>query len=157
MGPNGLRDKVKLLIDGRMGAEHYQQYTLRKPTIREYKGTWYSDEKGSTEPCNAKATSYCSNMAGSFITNAIWTDIGKLLTLLWVFVLLVIIFAANLLLGHILIPSLVATKHVTKSALRLRPALYGASVLAFMGVIVVIALIANLALTLENLFPKWFL
>ena len=68
---NDASAKPLFIIDGRMGAEHYQQYTFRKPTIREYKGTWYSDEKGSTEPCNAKATSYCSNMSGSFIVNTI--------------------------------------------------------------------------------------
>lgn len=59
------------LIDGRMGAEHYQQYTLIAPTIEKYKKTWYSDAEGSPEPCNAKATSYCSDMSGAFITNAI--------------------------------------------------------------------------------------
>ena len=32
---------------------------------------WYSDDEASEDPCNAKATSYCSNMAGSFIANAI--------------------------------------------------------------------------------------
>ena len=32
---------------------------------------WYSDEEGSVEPCNMKATSYCSNMSGSFIANAV--------------------------------------------------------------------------------------
>jgi len=63
--------KPLFIIDGRMGAEHYQQYTIKNPTVREYKGTWYSDEEGSTEPCNAKATSYCSNMSGSFIVNTI--------------------------------------------------------------------------------------
>ena len=63
--------KPLCIIDGRMGAEHYQQYTIKNPTVREYKGTWYSDAKGSTEPCNAKATSYCSNMSGSFIVNTI--------------------------------------------------------------------------------------
>ena len=61
----------KLLIDGRMGAEHYQQYTFVKPTLKEYQKTWYSDEEGSPEPCNMKATSYCSNMSGSFIANTV--------------------------------------------------------------------------------------
>ena len=59
------------LIDGRMGAEHYQQYTLLKPTLKEYLQTWYLDKDGDPEPCNAKATSYCANMSGSFIANAI--------------------------------------------------------------------------------------
>ena len=60
-----------LLIDGRMGAEHYQQYTILKPTLAKYKEIWYSDDEGSEEPCNMKATSYCSNMSGSFIANAV--------------------------------------------------------------------------------------
>lgn len=59
------------LIDGRMGAEHYQQYTLQSPSLRDYVATWYSDDDGDQEPCNAKATSYCSNMSGSFISNII--------------------------------------------------------------------------------------
>ena len=60
-----------LIIDGRMGAEHYQQYTLVSPTLKDYKKTWYSDDDGSSEPCNMKATSYCSNMSGSFIANTV--------------------------------------------------------------------------------------
>ena len=59
------------LIDGRMGAEHYQQYTFLKPTLKAYLKTWYTDANGDPEPCNAKATSYCSNMSGSFIANSV--------------------------------------------------------------------------------------
>ena len=59
------------LIDGRMGAEHFQQYTFYKPTLNQYKKTWYSDLEGDPEPCNAKATSYCSNMSGSWICSTI--------------------------------------------------------------------------------------
>ena len=63
--------KPTCIIDGRMGAEHYQQYILEKPTLDKYKKVWYSDEQGDEEPCNAKATSYCSNMSGSFIANSV--------------------------------------------------------------------------------------
>ena len=65
------------IIDGRMGAEHYQQYVFDKPTVSKYKKTWYSDESGSEESCNMKATSYCSNMAGSFIANTIRKVVTK--------------------------------------------------------------------------------
>ena len=67
----------KILIDGRMGAEHYQQYSIVNTANNgdvvksEYQNVWYSDADGSTEPCNMKATSYCSNMAGSFIVNTL--------------------------------------------------------------------------------------
>ena len=69
--------KPFLLIDGRMGAEHYQQYTFIAPSLAKYEKTWYSDESGSEEPCNMKATSYCSNMAGSFIANTIRKVVTK--------------------------------------------------------------------------------
>ena len=68
--------KPNYIIDGRMGAEHYMQFVIKNPTVKKYEKVWYSDEEGSTEPCNAKATSYCSSMSGSFISNAI----RKLLT-----------------------------------------------------------------------------
>ena len=66
-------NKVKpfAIIDGRMGAEHYQQYILRKPTLKEYLKTWYPDTDSDPEPCTMKATSYCSNMSGSFICNGV--------------------------------------------------------------------------------------
>ena len=63
--------RPKCIIDGRMGAEHYQQYILPKPTLDKYMKVWYSDDQGDEEPCNAKATSYCSNMSGSFIANSV--------------------------------------------------------------------------------------
>ena len=66
-----MKTKPFCLIDGRMGAEHYQQYTFKNLTMSMYKKNWYSDDEGDPEPCSMKATSYCSNMAGSFIVNTI--------------------------------------------------------------------------------------
>ena len=37
----------------------------------EYLETWYNDEDGDSEPCNARSTNYCASMAGSFINNQI--------------------------------------------------------------------------------------
>tara|TARA_R100000152_G_C6781831_1_gene217269 strand:- start:566 stop:1252 length:687 start_codon:yes stop_codon:yes gene_type:complete len=71
------RTKPYLLIDGRMGGEHYQQYVFTNVTLANYLKTWYSDEDGDPEPCNVKATTYCSNMAGSFIVNAIRKIVTK--------------------------------------------------------------------------------
>ena len=65
------RLKPLMLVDERMGAQTYQQYAFKKPSLSKYKECWYDDNSASTEPCTAKATSYCSNMAGSFITNSI--------------------------------------------------------------------------------------
>ena len=62
--------KPKIVIDGRMGAEHYQQYIYNNITMSQYDKNWYSDDDSDPEPCTRKATSYCSNMSGSFIANA---------------------------------------------------------------------------------------
>ena len=59
------------IIDGRMGAQHFQMYIINKINVKEYKKTWYPDDEGDPEPCNMKATSYCSSMTGSFIANAV--------------------------------------------------------------------------------------
>jgi len=70
-------DKPNIVIDGRMGAEQFQQYMIDNPTVDKYKKTWYSDEEGDPEPCTSKATSYCSNMSGSFIVNSIRKYVTK--------------------------------------------------------------------------------
>ena len=64
-------EKPAFLIDGRMGAEQYQQYIYNNITVKKYEKDWYSDEDSDPEPCTRKATSYCSNMSGSFISNSI--------------------------------------------------------------------------------------
>ena len=70
-------DKPLFVIDGRMGAEQYQQYIYDNITVKKYEKDWYSDEDSDPEPCTRKATSYCSNMSGSFISNSIKNIVMK--------------------------------------------------------------------------------
>tara|TARA_E500000305_G_C3984765_1_gene218754 strand:- start:341 stop:994 length:654 start_codon:yes stop_codon:yes gene_type:complete len=69
--------KPETVIDGRMGAEHYQQYIYNNITMSKYDKNWYSDDDADPEPCTRKATSYCSNMSGSFISNSIKNIVMK--------------------------------------------------------------------------------
>lgn len=69
--------RMRALIDSRMGSETMQLYALIDPKIERYKEFWYPDSGGSAEPCNARATSYCASMAGSFAANAVKKIIGK--------------------------------------------------------------------------------
>lgn len=46
-------------------------YNAGKRFLENYTRTWYSDEEGSSEPCNARSTNYCGSMAGAFINNAV--------------------------------------------------------------------------------------
>ena len=70
-------NKPSFVIDGRMGAEQYQQYIYNNITVKQYEKDWYSDEDSDPEPCTRKATSYCSNMSGSFISNSIKNIVMK--------------------------------------------------------------------------------
>ena len=70
-------DKPTFVIDGRMGADQYQQYIYDNITVKKYENDWYSDEDSDPEPCTRKATSYCSNMSGSFITNTVKNIVMK--------------------------------------------------------------------------------
>ena len=58
------------------------------------------------------------------LTTLIWADIGKFLSNMWFFVLLVIIFAASMLIGHNAIPSLVSSGNVPDSLQKLRLPIY---------------------------------
>ena len=60
-----------------------------------------------------------------------WGEIGAFLLNLWIVVLLIVVFAANMLLGHNVIPSLAASQHVPNSVQKVRPLFYVAAVLAF--------------------------
>lgn len=65
------KTKAKAMIDGRMGAQIFQMYVLKKPKLSDYMCTWYSDDSGDNESCTAKATPWCGALAGSFISNAV--------------------------------------------------------------------------------------
>ena len=57
----------------------HERYEVRRELLKEvsiafrekYLETWYDDESGDSEPCNARSTNYCASMAGSFINNQI--------------------------------------------------------------------------------------
>jgi len=67
--------KVECLIDGRMGYETMQIYTVdvnsyseANDTIRKYESTLFSDEEAEEIPCTQRATIYLSSIIGGLIT-----------------------------------------------------------------------------------------
>ena len=69
-----VNDKEKARLKKKIELEKLEEEVIG---LDEYKKCWYSDSEGSEEPCTAKATSYCSNMAGSFITNSVAKMVNK--------------------------------------------------------------------------------
>ena len=60
----------------------------------------------------------------NYINSAIWADIKIFTQNIKFFVLFIIIFAANMLVGHNAIPSLVKSHHLPASVSKLRPPIY---------------------------------
>ena len=60
-----------------------------------------------------------------------WSSIGSLLTNLWLVVLFIVIFATNMILGHNLIPSFVASRHIPGDWQKTRPAFYALALASF--------------------------
>ena len=59
-----------------------------------------------------------------------WSEIGSLLTNLWIVVFLIVTFAGNMIVGHSMLPSLLATRDVPDVAERSRPIFYALAVIS---------------------------
>ena len=71
----------------------------------------------------------------NYISTAIWADIKIFTHNMKFFVLFIIIFAGNMLIGHNAIPSLVKSRHLPASLSKLRPPLYLFAVVSFVAAI----------------------
>lgn len=69
---NPTAGKPSYIYDARMGSETFQFYKFPLPLAqKDYMKTWYSDEEGDSDACSARATAYCSTLAGSLISSEI--------------------------------------------------------------------------------------
>lgn len=64
------------------------------------------------------------------LTSPQWIEIDNLLFSTWCLLGSVVLFAANMLAGHVMIPSLVASLHLPRIAQKARPFFYGVGFLA---------------------------
>lgn len=62
---------------------------------------------------------------------ATWKELGSLMMSLWGAVLFVILFASNMILGHIMIPSFVTSGHISARFSKARLPLYALAVICF--------------------------
>ncbi|MEC7836386.1 MAG: hypothetical protein VX692_04580 [Chloroflexota bacterium] len=67
----------------------------------------------------------------NYINSAIWADIKIFTQNMKFFVLFIIIFATNMLIGHNAIPSLVKSHHLPASVSKLRPPIYVVALISF--------------------------
>ena len=91
------------------------------------------------------------------LANYQWSEIDKLLTNIWWMVVLVIVFATNWIIGHMLGPSLVGSHHIPRAAQKLRPMFYGLAVASFGLGVYVLSEVVQLAQVLRLIWEDFWI
>ncbi len=82
---------------------------------------------------------------------------GSLLTNLWLVVLFIVLFSANMILGHNVIPSLVASKDIPVVLNRIRPAFYLIAVVCFIVAMVLLTAVISEAAVLRRIWEDYWI
>ncbi|MBM3944439.1 MAG: hypothetical protein FJ317_02985 [SAR202 cluster bacterium] len=96
-------------------------------------------------------------MEPSAITSANWADLGHLLSTLWGVVALIVFFAANLLIGHVWMPSFIRSGHIPASLNKMRPMFYLVAIASFTGAMVLLGFVAKHAGVLREIFESYWI
>ena len=91
------------------------------------------------------------------LVNNQWTEITKLLVNLWIMVGLIVIVASNMLVGHIFIPSLIASQHIPDVARKARPAFYALAVLFFAATVYVFFQVIDLSDVIGTIYDDYWI
>lgn len=86
-----------------------------------------------------------------------WAEIGDLLTSLWIVVLFVVLFAANMIVGHNFLPSFVTSGHVPAYMHRVRIAFYGFAFICIAIALFFFVRVVNQADVLKRFWPDYYL
>lgn len=61
-----------------------------------------------------------------------WSELGSMLFAMWMVVIFVVLFAANMIVGHNLLPSFIASRHVPESMQKVRLFFYACAIICFL-------------------------
>ena len=90
-------------------------------------------------------------------TFAGWADIGDLITGMAVMVGLVVFFSTNMLIGHVFIPSLVATSHIPEKMQKLRPVFYVLAGVSAAATIFVLTIVIDRAGVIRDIYETFWI
>ena len=86
-----------------------------------------------------------------------WRELGSLLHNLWFYLLLIASFAVTMLTAHAIIPSLISTGHLPKSAGLLRFSLTITALVFLAFALIVLSMAVNLAYVLESIYDRFWI
>ncbi len=90
-------------------------------------------------------------------TIADWGDISDLITGMAVMVGLVVLFATNMIIGHIVIPSMVASSHISEKFQKVRPACYALALIFAVATIYVLTIVIDRAGVIRNIYETFWI
>ena len=94
----------------------------------------------------------------NYISAAVWADIKIFTHNMTFFVLFIIIFAANMLIGHNAIPSLVKSRHLPALLSKLRPPLYLVAAVSFaVAIYFVVTAFAGGLDAIRAIYPEFWI
>ena len=91
------------------------------------------------------------------LTRAEWTDIGQMLTYMWVMLGIVIFFSTNYLIGHVFIPSLVASGHVPAGLQKTRPLFYALFILGVIATAVTFVMVIQEGSVISRIYDTYWI
>ena len=86
-----------------------------------------------------------------------WSELGKLLVTLWMVVLFVVLFAANMIVGHNFLPSFVMSGHLPGYWQKARIAFYSFAVICIGIAVFFLIRVIELAEVLRKFWPDYYL
>ena len=86
-----------------------------------------------------------------------WRELGTLLHNLWFYLLLIATFAVTMLTAHAVIPSLISTGHLPRSAGLLRFSLTIAAMVILAFALTVLSFAVNLAYVIERFYDRFWI
>ena len=86
-----------------------------------------------------------------------WSELGSMLFALWMVVIFVVLFAANMIVGHNLLPSFIASRHVPESLQKVRLLFYAAAIACFAIAIYFLISTIQQADVLRRFWPDYWI
>ncbi len=86
-----------------------------------------------------------------------WSELGSMLFAMWMVVIFIVLFAANMIVGHNLLPSFIASGHVPQMWQKVRLFFYAAAVACFAIAVFFFVSVVQQAAVLEKIWPDYWI
>ncbi len=96
-------------------------------------------------------------MDPSYVSTPIWHGLSITLRLMLVLVGCAFLFAGNMVIAHMVIPSLVTTGHISERFSKLRALFYMGALAGVVGLITTFVVIADVIRVVGDMYPRWWI